>query len=360
MSRSKIVAIALVSALIALSHAGCKDKDPIDEPGETEFDRKDMLQNMADAVIIPAYNSFDESMKALRSAHNSFMSSPDSEKLESLREALNDARVEWQHCSAFEFGPAEEQNLRLVVNTFPTDTAQVESNIASGSYDFGAAQNADAKGLATLEYLIFHSDDWMEASQEARGVYFADNLTYIEDRLEPVLEAWNGSYASKFASNNGTDVGSSMGQLVNELNFDYELIKNAKVAIPLGLKTLGVAQPEKVEAFYSRTSKKLILENLSALKQLFMGANGLGLDDHLDALNAKYENGLLSEAIEQGFADSESKVNVLDGTLYDAINESPASVEAAHTAIQNLVILLKTDMPSQLGVQITYQDNDGD
>jgi hypothetical protein len=25
-----------------------------------------------------------------------------------------------------------------------------------------------------------------------------------------------------------------------------------------------------------------------------------------------------------------------------------------------LVVLLKVDMPSQLGVQITYQDNDGD
>jgi len=147
---------------------------------------------------------------------------------------------------------------------------------------------------------------------------------------------------------------------VNELNFDFELIKNAKVAIPLGLKTLGVAQPEMVEAVYSDASKDLLIQNLKGIKDLFTGADGLGIDDYLNSLGARYGSENLSDAIIARFESCEDKANALGSSLKSEIEINPSEVESLHTELQNLVVLLKTDMPSQLGVQITYQDNDGD
>jgi hypothetical protein len=34
--------------------------------------------------------------------------------------------------------------------------------------------------------------------------------------------------------------------------------------------------------------------------------------------------------------------------------------ETAYNEVRNMVVYLKTDMPSALGILITYQDNDGD
>lgn len=348
-----------IAVVIGAQLFSCKGDDPKDKP-LPDFDKGKMFENLADNVIIPAYEKLAVEMADLLRAHDSFASEPDEDGLSALRTAINETRLAWQHCSAFEFGPAANENLRLTANTFPVDTAQIEVNISNGEYNLATAQNADAAGFAALEYLAFHTYNVQSNADEQRMQYFKDVFHYVNDRIDMVLDEWHGQYRSEFVSNIGSDAGSSLGMLVNELNYDYELIKNAKVAIPLGLKTLGVPQPEKVEAFYARNSKELMFENLDAIENLFKGANGLGLDDHLDALNATYNSKKLSQAILDGFAEVRSKMTAIEGSLYDAITQEPATVEAAHVSLQNLVVLLKTDMPSQLGVQITYQDNDGD
>jgi predicted lipoprotein len=148
--------------------------------------------------------------------------------------------------------------------------------------------------------------------------------------------------------------------LVNQLNFDFELLKNAKIGIPLGKKTLGVTQVDKIESPFAKQSIALAVENLNSIENAFKGASGSGLDDYLDALGAKYNQNDLSDEILSGFAESRTALEAIDNDLATAIDSETSKVETAHTALQNLVVLLKVDMPSQLGVQITYQDNDGD
>ncbi|MDQ3534753.1 MAG: peptidase M75, Imelysin, partial [Bacteroidota bacterium] len=159
--------------------------------------------------------------------------------------------------------------------------------------------------------------------------------------------------------------GSSFGELVNELNFDYEVIKNPKVGIPLGKKSLGQKLPESVEAYYSGISKDLALLNVKAIEDIYSGRSkagteGKGLDDYLNQLNAQYNGGFLSAAINSQFDIVKSKIQVIPDPLSDAIINHQNIVEEAYSEIQKMVVLLKTDMPSAMGVLITYQDNDGD
>ena len=53
-------------------------------------------------------------------------------------------------------------------------------------------------------------------------------------------------------------------------------------------------------------------------------------------------------------------MNLLTDPLSQGVQGNTAPIEAAYNEIQKLVVLLKTDMPSAMGILITYVDNDGD
>jgi len=58
--------------------------------------------------------------------------------------------------------------------------------------------------------------------------------------------------------------------------------------------------------------------------------------------------------------NAKNAVEALPSNLSDAIIDQPSFVETAYTEVQRCIIYTKTDMPSALGIMITYQDNDGD
>jgi len=53
-------------------------------------------------------------------------------------------------------------------------------------------------------------------------------------------------------------------------------------------------------------------------------------------------------------------LNDIPESLAESVSTQTGKVDKAYAELQQLVVLLKVDMTSVLGVQITYQDNDGD
>lgn len=352
--------------------AGCKKDDP-DEP-EDSFDRGAMLANYADNVIIPRYTAFQQDMEALEISANAFATTPDVDRLVALRAEWESAYLSWQRCAMFEFGPAANVVLRSTCNTFPTDTSDIHNNITTGSWVLGSASNIDAIGLPALDYLLHGIGD-TDAAIVAKydSDPYADNrveyllalIDQMKTKIDQVANQWSSGYRGTFVSSSGTDIGSSLSLMVNDLNFDYELIKNAKIGIPLGVQTLGIARPEYTEAFYSGISKDLALESLRANRDVYRGMsesgnNGTGLDDYLIFLGAQHTNGTLHEAITNQFSASDQALSAVADPLSESIVNTPSVVENAHTKIQQHVVLYKTDMASALGVLITYADGDGD
>lgn len=354
----KILALMMAGCAI-FGVIGCKNDDGDKTPSDT-FNKEAMLVQLADALIVPSYADMSAASQVLLDACTTLQTSPTADNLASAKSAFEQAQLLWQRCAMFEFGPAADQNLRQLINTFPTDTAQIEKNIKDQNTDLDLAVNTDAKGLPALDYLLFGPNAAIEDMNTSRLSQLVANAALINDAMSFVLNSWNEGYQNDFTKNLGNDVGSALGQWVNELNFEFELVKNARVGIPLGKKSLGIAQAEKVEAFYSKLSLQSIHAALEAQKQAFKGGDGLGLDDYLNHLNAEYNNQPLSTAIEALFDEAIEKNEAISPGLYEAILSSPGTVDDLHETLQNLVVLLKTDMPSYLGVQITYQSNDGD
>jgi uncharacterized protein len=109
----------------------------------------------------------------------------------------------------------------------------------------------------------------------------------------------------------------------------------------------------------------LLKENLAAMENTYLGRSkggteGKGFDDYLLAINAAYNGGSLDQAIKNQFQSIQQKLDALTEPLSDNIINDAGKVNLAYIEIQKMVVLLKADLPSALGVVITYQDGDGD
>ena len=365
------IAVSVFALIGACSKSG-SGNGPTNGGGDkgSSFDRKAMLTNLSANVIIPAYSNYQTTTVNLDAAVTAFNTAPDVTKLSALQDAFKAAYKQWQATAEFDFGPANDASFRANTNTYPTDLNQISSNINSGTYNPALLANLSAKGLPALDYLLFGTGAdnnailvqyTSDANAAKRKTYLASLSAELKANAAKILAAWNGSYKATFLNATGTDVGSSTGQLVNQLVFDYEILKNYEIGIPAGIQSAGTPFPQKVQAYYSKISVQLTLLHLQALLDIYTGKDGLGLDDYLISANAKYSDGSsLNDTILKQFAAAKTKLQALTDPLSDNIKANPAAVTTAYTELQKLTVLLKTDMTSSLGILITYGDNDGD
>jgi hypothetical protein len=364
--------VLLVSALFL--SVSCKKKKEEEEEKKDDFNKSELLANYSSNIIIPSYQDHLVKLDSLLASQQRFASVKNLPNLLDLRQKFADAYLSFQNVSAFEFGPAETVYYRSNANTFPCDTPQIKSNVASGTYDLNTAANIDAKGFPALDFMLYGKN---QTDQQVLDLYVTDSLatnrlnylgtlcTTLRSSASGILQSWTSSYQSTFNASTSSDIGSSIGLLINQLNQDVEISKNFRIGVPLGKKTLGVILPDKCEAYYSKQSLELVKKNILTCERIYFGnslsgASGKGFDDYLDFLNAQYNGGSLNAAITNQFTVVKTKLNAIPETLDGSIVSNFAAVDAAYLEVQRLVVLLKADMPSALGIVITYQDTDGD
>jgi predicted lipoprotein len=366
--------ILIIAAVAAAT--SCSSNSLDDDSGNSNFDRAAMLQNYGNNTIIPAYDTLEEAINTMQKAAESFSEDPSEATLSTLQSELKTARLAWQDASMFQFGPAESAVLRTVVNTYPADTDRIEDNIDSGDYTFGTIDNRAAAGFPALGYLLHGTGNTAgeivsqytnEEDTDARMAYLLDNINFMTQKTEAVASEWRadgGNYIAAFLSDesDGTDVGSSLGMLVNAMVLHYErFLRDGKVGIPSGVRSAGVPRPSATEAFYGGYSLELSIANLQAMQRLYAGdglngMNGSGLEANLEARDAQ----ALADEISTRLDKAVSAQQELNDPLSAQIEENNEPVTQAFTQLQDVISLLKADMTSILGVTITFQDNDGD
>jgi len=349
-----------------------KKKKNVEE--EIQFDKAAMLTNYADNVILPNFQSFKVTLDSLVNAFNVFVQNKTVANLTTVRQKYINTNIKFQYISPIEFGPSETEIVRSNFNTFPTDTVQINLNVSTGSYNLGTISNLDAKGFPALDFLLFgnNSSDVSivtlfdtDSKATNRIAYVNACLTEMQSKTNTIINSWNSGYRNTFISSLSTDIGSSIGYLVNQLNFELDNLKNNKIGIPLGKKTLGIAEPTKCEAYYGGQSVKYASETLNAIENLYLGRSqagldGKGFDDYLEHLKSEYNGQPLNSAIKNQFSIAKLKLAAIQNPLSTQVITNAAVVDAAYLELLKLLVLLKTDMPSSLGVIITYQDGDGD
>lgn len=350
--------------LLLLAIVGCSTDGANNHP---DYDRSSVLEDQANNIIRPSFSALALSCESLDNSVNTLIDDPSLSHLEDARNALLYARTAFQKCTPYSsFGPSNSYALRSALNTFPSDTALVEQNIASGEYVLGSVSTLDAQGFPAIEYLLWGANDADIINALTNDNNRRDYLTALSARCEEIASTvsneWT-SYSAMYLQQDGTDVGSSLGMVVNSLNLDFEkFIRDGKVGIPLGIRSLGNPLPRHVEAPYSGNSKTLLTASLEGLLQLIEGSEGssYSLSTYMNHTGAQHSGTELSGIIRNHINDLINQVNAIDRPLETWLVEEAGAADQLYIDLQQLVVYLKVDMTSSLGILISYQDTDGD
>ncbi len=349
----------LFSFFLLTTTTGCKEK-------KTDFDRKPLLENLGNNIIVPAYRNAHEKTQALKNAINAFTAAPDVAKLQAAKLAFKEAYMAWQAIESYDF--AKATGLSYGLNNFPPDTAKIQSNILSGTYNLGEAGNIRAKGFPALDYLLFQSPneqltvDGVNNFQYAKQ-YLNDVANDISTNITSVYDDWNTSHINTFINATGLDIGGSVSILCNSWAQYTERTRRERVGNALGYVGLigtGVTNEKLYEAFYANYSKELLIANLQAGKNLFTGGAGTGFDDYPQVKEATFQGVPLNEEIANQYDKCIAAANAINTDFRTALVNDKQKMETLFLELKKLVVLVKVDLASAVGVTISYLDNDGD
>lgn len=345
--------------------------------GGSNYDRKVLLTNWADNIIIPSYVNYQAKVEILAANISTFNSATTEANLQAVRTSWLEAYKAYQYVAIYSFGKSEEINLKESANTYPTSASGIEANITAGTYNLALLSQFDKQGFPALDYLInglgttdavivtYYSTN---ANATKYKKYLTDVTTRLKTNVDTVLADWNSGYKATYIANSGTSVSSSVNITTN--NFVKNLEKNVrsgKLGIPAGVFSSGVKFPEKVEAYYKNdVSKELLNTAIKASQDFFNGKHfnsattGEGLKSYLDYLNTVRNGEKLSTIINNQFAAIFTVNATLNNSFSNQITTDNSKMILAYDALQKNIVYTKLDMMQALNITIDYVDGDGD
>jgi len=326
-----------------------------------------MLQStiisITDQVILPVFtqalntaNDFDDSVRA-------FCNQPSIDTLASMQNHWKAAMQAWSASTVFRFGPMIEDNIDLKISYQPIRKIQIRENIQSLPNDM-ASVSVSARGLASVEYLVFDRDSTREEllarflEQPARCAYLALMAHQLVTDFQTLTGAWmdTDSFYSQFtgqAARPSITRPEALGELVGSINHFLASSLRNKLGRPAGLPDT-VSSPYKAESWRSGNSIENLKAGLSTLGKTISVDRGLA-----DLLAASGHQQLAREL--QDYLELVLlKLDNIQQDLFTAVNDSPGMVEDAYQALKALEKLFEHQINEALDVQIGFSDQDGD
>ena len=324
-------------------------------------DRAEVLEDLADEVIVPAYERLAVSTEALAGATAELCSSLDPDALAAARRALEQARADWSYSEAVWVGPVMERRSWAVID-WPVSAAEIEELIADSSveidYDRLARRiGADQRGLGAVDYLLGPPGGAAldDLADRRRCAYLAGVAEVAAAEAALLPADWTadfegeGPYRAVFADPDGT----GLDDVVNDAVFLLEAITDLELGIALG--EMGAeADPSRIAEGPAGLGAADLAGKLEGLRAVLIGA-----DETAGGLSPLLGGDLTGRLAAQ-LASAAAAVAAIEPPLLDAVAASPQTVSAARAAIKDLQITVATEVVSRLGVTIGFSDADGD
>lgn len=334
------------------------------------FDRRAMLEGLVSETILPLHQVLAEKAEILEATGLVFQADPTDETFTAFQEAWHETSIAFEHVQVYRFQRVMPYMTQIDSN--PPNIPFIEGYIEIepiGTIDTVFVQNlgSSSKGLPALEYFIFADDALTQLTESQNRLDYTVGLAVDVKRVadELVIE-WTpdtGGFADRFIDADGevSSVRSSVSMLSNEMIAELEDIARFWLGGPLGFRDGGEPQPDLVEAPFSDASVEKLVANVEGFQMAF---NGLGdapsLADYLDFLGAEYNGMPMSEAINIQAETVIAALEAIEQPLQIAVSEDTETVQIAYHEAVTLLQLIKTDMANQLGITVTFSDNDGD
>lgn len=361
--------------LATLGLMSCGSDDSGKKVVSDNFDRGAMLENWADNIIIPAFESFAGETQALKQATEAFVGTPSQANLDELRFAYKEAYLQYQTVAMFEIGEAENVYYHQFLNIYPTDVPAITAKAEANDFNLELFSARDEQGFPAIDYLI---NGLGETDAEIISIYngensegYQDYLTSVATRIDTltntVLADWQNSFRDTFVANTSSSSTGSVDRFTNDYVMYFEMdLRSGKIGIPAGGFS-GNPAPQTVEAYYSEDfSKQLYLKAVEAFRNFFNGKHfistqtGPSYKHYLEYLNSIRGGEDLAAMINAQIDNVEEQAKSLDADLAEQVRTNNSLMLGAFDELQKVVVLLKTDMMQALNISVDYVDSDGD
>lgn len=366
----KCISILLVALIIVA--CGTSDDNNGDQTGTDNYNRSELLENMADNIIIPSYEDFQVKLTTLQTTITAFTAAPSQSALEQLRIDWLTAYGAWQHVELFNIGKAEELQYTFYMNVYPANETDINTAISTGNYDLNSANFHDAQGFPAIDYLIHGIGN---SDAEIISKYTGENAinykkylnaisTQMIDLTKQVVSHWENGYRDSFVTNTASSATGAISKMANDFIYYYEKgFRANKLGIPAGVFSNGTVYPQYVEGYYQNdVSKQLALEAFKTVVNFYNGKafgtniKGESFKSYLEALDREDIQSSITEKLKA----AENAINTLDISFSNQVKTDNEKMTLAYDVIQKVIPLLKVDMAQAFNVRIDYVDADGD
>ncbi len=339
------------------------------ETKKTEFDRKELLENVATNLIIPSYQNLESTTNLLVEATQNFTQNPSVSTLETAQTAWKSAYLSFQDANVYNFGAAQGTLGSLLENigTFPVSQTKIENYINAGNSSL-TNFDRDSRGFLGVEYLLFNEENKTntvaEFSDQKRKEYLLAIVKNIQTEVKKVNDSWKNGYKETFTNNTGTDAGSGISILFNEWSKSFESIKNFKLGLPLGRRAGQTeSNPKLVEAYYSKESILFLKSHFENIERIWYGKSlnaqdGIGFEEYL--MSVEGGEAIVLETKTQLEEVRKAIDSLPNESMQSQIISNPTAINTVLTEMQKLTRFFKSEMTSLLGITITYDSGDGD
>lgn len=343
--------------------------------GSTQFDRKQMVADITNNVIVANHELFAQSSATLLEQAQNYQADPSKQNQAELQQAWLETSNAWMGVSPFEFDVVKDALIHNRIDNRPAREAFIEEKVAGRgeiSAEVLATVGSSSQGLSAIEYLVF-SD---KLAEPRRIEYVVSSAELVNQNADALLKIWSTdgqNYAQQFidADLAGGNIQGSMNMLFNQVLEQIEMITWDRLGKPLGKRSSGAIRADLVEAPMSQSSLARIKATLDTLHRVYTadgvaedkggnGVEGSGIDSYLDFLETDNHGDRLSQKIEAQFVQTKAALNAIPEPLGATIENNPAVVEAAYEELRALITILKVDAAGQMGITLTFNDNDGD
>ena len=338
-------------AAVGLLATGCGSSAP---------DRGDVLVDLADEHVIPAYERLDEAAADLVVAADAVCREVGTATIAAANDALSEVRAAWLASEAMWFGPVMERRSWAVVD-FPISPEEIEALIADESItlDFDRLYRrigADQRGLQAVEYILGPPDapPVGELDSPRRCGYLVGISEVIAAEVALLPDDWAVSWEEGPAYREivGDVEAGALDALVNDALFLLEAITDAELGTGLGLME-APADPEAIIEGPAGLGVVDIASRVEGLRAVLVG------DDAGSGIAPLLPSDLV-DRIRSGLDRADAALADLDGPLRARLVDSPAEVAEIRDALSEVQVLVVTEVVAALGVTIGFSDADGD
>lgn len=327
-------------------------------------------QNTATTGLV----DFQTSVNNLRASISSYTNDPGSaNKLYQLQTLYLWTAFSWKQVATFTFGPFDQRFVSTNVYG-PVDTTSIEGviskkgNIIDSTYL--STLGPGYKGLVAIEYLIFGINRL--DNREVLAAFSGENNQRIEylrslgkdlqrnaDFMAVEWSRGGKGYVATFASATGNDRNSSMALLVDGMVGQLSKLIDESIGLPMGIRHQGVPQPNLVDGRYSNKSIDLLNAEIKGIAKIILGlyspgiqdVQGIGLNQELDAVNARYGDMKLTNAISLQIINIEKSATAIGLPLSEAVVSKKQEVSSLYSELSKLRTLIDVEVRRGLNLE---------